>query len=174
MRPAGHARPGPRLPERRSARERLGLSDGDTLRVQVGPAWQSLRVAGAVAAGGTPLAVMDIAGAQQALRPRRAAEPHRPAPRTRRAAPTHLRAGLPAGVRAVAPDDAAQNVSQLSRAYRVNLTVLALVALFVGAFLVYSVVALSVAQRSAGICAARRARHDGRRAARAGAAASAG
>ena len=38
--------------------------------------------------------------------------------------------------------------ANLSRAYRVNLTVLALVALFVGAFLVYSVVSLSVAQRT--------------------------
>jgi putative ABC transport system permease protein len=38
-------------------------------------------------------------------------------------------------------------VSNLSRAYRVNLTVLALVALFTGAFLVFSVLALSVAQR---------------------------
>ncbi len=37
--------------------------------------------------------------------------------------------------------------SNLSRAYRVNLTVLALVALFTGAFLVFSVLALSVAQR---------------------------
>jgi putative ABC transport system permease protein len=39
-------------------------------------------------------------------------------------------------------------VSQLSRAYRVNLTVLALVALFTGAFLVFSVLALSVARRA--------------------------
>ncbi len=38
-------------------------------------------------------------------------------------------------------------MSNLSRAYRVNLTVLALVALFTGAFLVFSVLALSVAQR---------------------------
>src|SRR5256885_10698548 len=36
----------------------------------------------------------------------------------------------------------------MSRAYRVNLTVLALVALFTGAFLVFSVLALSVAQRA--------------------------
>ncbi len=54
---------------------------------------------------------------------------------------------LPAGVRAVAADDAEQRLSNLSRAYRVNLTVLALVALFVGAFLVFSVVSLSLAQR---------------------------
>ena len=38
--------------------------------------------------------------------------------------------------------------SNLSRAYRVNLTVLALVALFTGAFLVFSVLALSVAKRA--------------------------
>ena len=46
------------------------------------------------------------------------------------------------------PGDAAQRVSNLSRAYRVNLTVLALVALFTGAFLVFSVLSLSVAKRA--------------------------
>jgi putative ABC transport system permease protein len=54
---------------------------------------------------------------------------------------------LPAGVRAAAPDEAAQRVSNVSRAYRVNLTVLALVALFTGAFLVFSILSLSVAKR---------------------------
>jgi predicted lysophospholipase L1 biosynthesis ABC-type transport system permease subunit len=54
---------------------------------------------------------------------------------------------LPAGVRAADPDEAAQRVSNVSRAYRVNLTVLALVALFTGAFLVFSILSLSVAQR---------------------------
>ena len=39
-------------------------------------------------------------------------------------------------------------MSQLSRAYRINLTVLALVALFTGAFLVFSVLSLSVAKRA--------------------------
>ena len=46
------------------------------------------------------------------------------------------------------PGDAAQRIGSLSRAYRVNLTVLALVALFTGAFLVFSVLALSVARRA--------------------------
>ena len=55
---------------------------------------------------------------------------------------------LPPGVTPAAADDAEQRLSNLSRAYRVNLTVLALVALFVGAFLVYSVVALSLVQRA--------------------------
>ena len=51
-------------------------------------------------------------------------------------------------VHAVPADAAGQRASNLSRAYRVNLSVLALVALFVGAFLVYSVVSLSLAQRT--------------------------
>src|SRR2546426_11601383 len=55
---------------------------------------------------------------------------------------------LPAGVRAASPDEATQRVSNVSRAYRVNLTVLALVALFTGAFLVFSILALSVAKRA--------------------------
>ena len=42
-------------------------------------------------------------------------------------------------------------MANVSRAYRVNLTVLALVALFVGAFLVFSVLALAVAQRTPGL-----------------------
>jgi putative ABC transport system permease protein len=53
----------------------------------------------------------------------------------------------PTGGRVQAPEEGTQRVSTASRAYRVNLTVLALVALFVGAFLVFSVQALSVSQR---------------------------
>ena len=55
---------------------------------------------------------------------------------------------MPADVSASEPGDAVQRVSNLSRAYRVNLTVLALVALFTGAFLVFSVLSLSVAKRA--------------------------
>jgi putative ABC transport system permease protein len=54
---------------------------------------------------------------------------------------------LPRDVRVASPDEATLRVSNLSRAYRVNLTVLALVALFTGAFLVFSVQSLSVARR---------------------------
>jgi hypothetical protein len=58
-------------------------------------------------------------------------------------------AGTPTSLSVVQPGDAAeQRISNLSRAYRVNLTVLALVALFTGAFLVFSVLALSVAKRA--------------------------
>ncbi|MBX9716067.1 MAG: ABC transporter permease, partial [Burkholderiaceae bacterium] len=45
-----------------AARQRLGA--GETLRVQTAHGLVSLRVHGSVAAGGPPLAVMDIAGAQ--------------------------------------------------------------------------------------------------------------
>jgi putative ABC transport system permease protein len=54
---------------------------------------------------------------------------------------------LPAQVLAQRPEQSGERVSNLSRAYRVNLTVLALVALFTGAFLVFSVLSLSVARR---------------------------
>jgi putative ABC transport system permease protein len=135
-----------------AARERLSLADGGTLALQAGPRWQALRVAGHVPAGGTPTVVMDIAGAQQHFgaigRITRIDLRLAPGADTQALA---QRLGLPPGVQAAAPGHAEQRVSQLSRAYRVNLTVLALVALFVGAFLVFSVVSLSVAQRTPGL-----------------------
>jgi putative ABC transport system permease protein len=54
---------------------------------------------------------------------------------------------LPDGVINDSPEASGQRVSNVSRAYRVNLTVLSLVALFTGAFLVFSIVSLSVAKR---------------------------
>jgi putative ABC transport system permease protein len=128
-----------------AAREQLGVGDGDIVALQSGTHWVTLRVGGWVAAGGAPLAVIDLAAAQDQF------------DRIGRLSGVDLRLTpgadpppLPPGWRAERPGDAEQRVSQLSRAYRVNLTVLALVALFVGAFLVYSVVALSVAQRLPG------------------------
>ncbi len=129
-----------------AARQLLG---GTRLELQVGLRLVSLDVAGTVAAGGGPLAVMDIGAAQDLF--------GRGGQLTRidvRLAPGTVREdfiralGLPAGVTATEPGDAAQRVSNLSRAYRVNLTVLALVALFTGAFLVFSVLSLSVARRT--------------------------
>jgi putative ABC transport system permease protein len=139
----GAAYPNPR------ARELLGLRDGDRLEVRSGPAWKPLRVAGQVAAAGPPLVVMDIAGAQALLglegrltRIDLRLQPGQDAAALAAALP------LPPALQPVPADAAEQRLSNLSRAYRVNLTVLALVALFVGAFLVYSVVALSLAQRT--------------------------
>ncbi|MBL0086479.1 MAG: ABC transporter permease [Ideonella sp.] len=132
-----------------AARARLGLLDGDSLELQSAAGWQRLRVGGSVAAGGSPLVVLDLAAAQALF--------GRDGRFTR--IDVQLVAGvdrdtwraalqLPADAQVVAADDAVQRVSNLSRAYRVNLGVLALVALLVGGFLVYSVVSLSVAQRT--------------------------
>ncbi len=133
-----------------SARQRLGSTD--VVRLQTPDGTTTLRVHGSVAAGGPPLAVMDIAGAQAQfgmlghlsridvrLKPG--------ADREQVVASLRLQDFAAQGVRATTPDEAAQRVSNVSGAYRVNLTVLALVALFTGAFLVFSILSLSVAQR---------------------------
>ena len=44
-----------------AARVRLGVRDGDVVELQSAAGWQRLRVAGSVAAGGAPLAVLDLA-----------------------------------------------------------------------------------------------------------------
>jgi putative ABC transport system permease protein len=122
---------------------------GPSLRLQSGLQLLDVRVAGSVSAGGAALAVMDIGAAQELFG--RVGQLSR--------IDVRLRAGsdraafiaalqLPSDVSASEPGDDAQRVSQLSRAYRVNLTVLALVALFTGAFLVFSVLSLSVAKRA--------------------------
>ena len=133
-----------------TAQQRLAVQPGETLQVQYGLKTLPLRVAGQVAAGGAALAVIDIAGAQThfGLEGRLTRIDLR---LTAGARAELLAPGLPAGWRVAAADDATQRVANVSRAYRVNLTVLALVALFVGAFLVFSVLALAVAQRTPGL-----------------------
>src|SRR6202012_5865340 len=54
---------------------------------------------------------------------------------------------LPADVQAVAPQVELDRARSVTRAYRVNLNVLALVSLWTGAFLVFSTQALSVLRR---------------------------
>ncbi|MGZ5203293.1 MAG: FtsX-like permease family protein [Caldimonas sp.] len=129
------------------AERRLG-APGAVLAVQASGGRASLRIAGSVATGGPPLALMDIAGAQVVLgmigRLSRI-DVRLAAGADRDQVVREL--ALPAGVRAAAPGEAVQRVSNVSRAYRVNLTVLALVAMFTGAFLVFSILSLSVAKR---------------------------
>ena len=140
-----------------AALQALGLpttapSQPPRLTLQLGLQSLPVQVAGTVAAGGAPLAVMDIAAAQD-LFGRQGALSRidlQLQPGTDRSAwERALRAqpDWPANGVLAQPGDAAQRIGSLSRAYRVNLTVLALVALFTGAFLVFSVLALSVAQR---------------------------
>ena len=133
-----------------AARAALGAGpDSDNLKLQSGVQLIDVAVAGSVAAGGAPLAVMDIGAAQDLFDKRgqlSRIDIRLSAGADRSALVKVL--SLPADITAAEPDDAAQRVSNLSRAYRVNLTVLALVALFTGAFLVFSVLSLSVAKRA--------------------------
>ena len=62
---------------------------------------------------------------------------------------TAIAAVLPADAELVSRDSEARRTDSLSRAYRVNLDMLALMALLTGAFLVYSAQSLSVARRRA-------------------------
>jgi putative ABC transport system permease protein len=129
-----------------AAQRHFGSGGTLTLNTPGGP--HRWRIAGSVAADGPPLAVIDIAAAQDAfgLDGRLSRIDLRLAPGAD-AAQVLRGLQLPANVRAAAPDEADHRIDQLSRAYRVNLTVLALVALFTGAYLVFSVMALSVARR---------------------------
>ncbi len=136
-----------------AALQALGLPQAPTaIALQAGLQRHSVQVAGTVAAPGGPLAVMDI-GAAQDLFSRGGQLSHidlRLRPGADRAAVVRSLAtlpGWPANAVLAEPGDAAGRVGDLSRAYRVNLTVLALVALFTGAFLVFSVLALGVARR---------------------------
>ncbi|MFZ2649787.1 MAG: ABC transporter permease, partial [Burkholderiaceae bacterium] len=125
------------------------LGESGVVRLGSGSKTVALQVAGHVAASGPPLAVMDIAGAQAAfgMLGRISRIDVRLASGVQADAVLRELA-LPSSLRAASPDESALRVSNLSRAYRVNLNVLALVALFTGAFLVYSILSLSVAQRT--------------------------
>ncbi|MCJ0762589.1 FtsX-like permease family protein [Variovorax terrae] len=125
------------------------LGGATAFRLQSGLSGRPVQVAGTVGAPGAPLAVMDIGALQDlfGLGGRLSRIDLRLRPGTDPA--QFIRSlALPAGVTVAEPGDAAQRVSSLSRAYRVNLTVLALVALFTGAFLVFSVLSLSLAKRA--------------------------
>jgi putative ABC transport system permease protein len=125
------------------------LFSGDALALQSGLELRRVTVAGSVGAGGGPLAVMDIAAAQDLFG--KGGQLSRIDVRLKAGADAKAFIAslqLAPHISAAAPGDAAERVSNLSRAYRVNLTVLALVALFTGAFLVFSVLSLSVAKRA--------------------------
>lgn len=130
----------------------LGLRPGDTLRAQAGAGMVAFRVAGTlpVANPGLRLGVMDIGAAQwrfgQLGRLQRIDLRLQPGVDVD-AFRKRVAALLPPGVAVFTPADTQRVTADLSRAYRVNLDVLALVALFTGAFLVYSGQALSIVSR---------------------------
>ncbi len=129
-----------------SARSRLGeLAE---LKLQTPTDFAVWQVQGSVNAPGAPLAVMDIAGAQAAFG--MLGQLSRIDVRLVSGADVNQvmqDLTLPEGVYATTAKNNAQQMSNVSRAYRVNLSMLALVALFTGAFLVFSILSLSVAKR---------------------------
>ncbi|WP_114649529.1 FtsX-like permease family protein [Pseudothauera hydrothermalis] len=130
----------------------LALPRGGPLIVQNGVREHTLTVAGRVpgAGAGQPLAVMDIAAAQQLFdrigrltRIDLRLAPGIDRDEARRA----LAAILPAGVSVLTPETSHAQGLALSRAYRVNLGMLAVIALLTGGFLVFSTQWLSVVRR---------------------------
>lgn len=139
-----------------AAQRLLKLSfDTDTadLKLQSGAQLMPVQVAGSVRATGRALAVMDIGAAQDLFNKHgllsRVDIRLRPGV-NRDAFASSLQGGAdwPLGLNLTPPEQAQAQIDNLSRAYRVNLTVLALIALFTGAFLVFSVLSLSVAKRA--------------------------
>src|SRR6267378_2855958 len=136
-----------------AASEWLGLRKGDALSVQVGLRVLALQVAGVLGDGRRQrFAVIDIGAAQAILlRPgflNRIDLRLRPGADVERVA-GRLRAEVPPGTLVERPDADVERSGALSRAYRVNLNVLALVALFTGGLLVFSAQALAVVRRRA-------------------------
>src|SRR5579863_10450675 len=130
----------------------LELRRGDALAITVGSSPKTLRVLGVLSEDtySQALGLMDIASAQWTLdhlgrlnridlrlRPGVDAEAFR----------RGLERTLPAGVLAIAPQVERDRAVSVTRAYRVNLNMLALVALWTGAFLVFSTQSLSVLRR---------------------------
>ena len=136
----------------------LGVAQGDTIALQSGTGQVPLRVAGSLqrARAGQRIAVIDIGAAQ--WRFNKLGKLSRIDLKLRQGVNRDafqadlartLEAQYPGRFQVGQPNDENQNSrnNNLSRAYRVNLTVLALVALFTGAFLVFSTQALSVIRR---------------------------
>jgi putative ABC transport system permease protein len=135
-----------------SAARELQRDKGDTLEIQVGDQTQRLRVAGVLPRAGLEdrAGVMDIAAAQwkfgrlgKLSRINVRLVSGAPAERVR----ADIAALLPPDARVTTPGEASNEALRLSRAYRSNLTALALVALFTGGFFVYSTQSLATLRR---------------------------
>ena len=130
----------------------LGVGDGDTINVRASRATIPLRIAGTAGpgAGSARYAVMDIAAAQDLFgaHGRLTRVDLRVAPGTDvDALARRVQAMLPPGVVVAPPAEGTAATARLSRAYRVNLDVLALVALFTGGMLVFATQTLALARR---------------------------
>jgi putative ABC transport system permease protein len=133
-----------------AAAEALSLGKGDQLSLVAGSQVVKFNVAGVLASLRGVAALTDVATAQ--WRFGRLGELNRidvrlSAGADRRKVLAAIQALLPPGVHAVAVEALEEASAYPSRSYRVNLNVLAMVALFTGGFLVFSAQALEVARR---------------------------
>jgi len=135
-----------------SAARELGLEAGDPIEFQVGTRRERLRVSGVL----PPAALQDFAGvvdigmAQWLFGSlgKLSRINLRLASGTSSARVREALAGiLPPSVKVTTPGEATDDALRLSRAYRSNLTALALVALFTGGFFVYSTQSLATLRR---------------------------
>lgn len=135
-----------------SAARELQRDIGDFVEIQIGERTQRLRVAGVLPQAGLEdrAGVMDIAAVQwkfdrlgklSRINVRLASGAR--AERVRQ----DIAALLPPEARVTTPGEASNEALRLSRAYRSNLTALALVALFTGGFFVYSTQSLATLRR---------------------------
>ncbi|GAB3553047.1 FtsX-like permease family protein [Noviherbaspirillum agri] len=135
-----------------AAMEWLRVGQGDRLQLQAGTDAVTLRVAGGLvrARAGQRIAVMDIGAAQwrfQRLGRLSRIDLQLTAGVDRNAFKAALAKELQPQHLVTETADQEARTANMSRAYRVNLNVLALVALFTGGFLVFSTQALSVIRR---------------------------
>ena len=133
-----------------AAADNLGLAKGDELALVAGERTIRLKVAGVASSLRGAAALTDIATAQ--WRFNRLGEINRVDVRlsqgsSREQVVQAIQGLLPPGVHATALETLEEASGYPSRSYRVNLNVLAMVALFTGGFLVFSAQALEVARR---------------------------
>lgn len=105
-----------------------------------------LAIGGRIVADNAPLGVLDIADAQ-ALFGRLGSLDRIDVQLAPGVDAKAWAAALPARWQAEPPEDAGARLNDMTRSYRVNLGLLALMALFTGSFLVYAVLSLATAQR---------------------------
>lgn len=135
-----------------SAAKTLGLVIGDSFSVQVGMQPVAFTVAGILPGNlyRQDMGLLDIAAAQwrlDMLGKLTRIDIRLAAGANADAIAQTIERLLPAGVKLTTPTAEAEQSVQLSRAFRINITALALVALFTGAFLVYSTQSLAIIRR---------------------------
>ncbi|MEA3640680.1 MAG: ABC transporter permease [Lamprobacter sp.] len=127
--------------------ERLGLQPGDPFALDLGGASLPMTLATLLPeqAGLSGLAITDIATAQEVLG--RIGEIERIDLILTEAEAEAVAAILPAGIRLEATAQRSNALAQMTRAFHTNLTAMSLLAMLVGAFIVYNTMTFAVLQR---------------------------